>query len=143
MSRESALAQISAARGTLPREQIERAVRSFQATYAAKDWQGRAALLSEDVVFEDTVGVPPPAIGREAAAEYFRLIIGSGWNVEMTPQQIIVMGDEAFVITRGCWGVAGEDPARLMLIHNFKFNAHGEICHVRIAYDEGCLEAPA
>lgn len=139
MSRESALAQIAAARGRFPRAQIEAAVRAFQATYAAKDWAARAALLSDDVVFEDTIGVPPPAIGREAAAEYFKLIIGTGWDVEMEPEKIIVMGDEAFVITRGRWGVAGEVPAQLHLIHNFRFNERGEIAHVRIAYDEGCL----
>ena len=139
MSRQAALDQIAAAKGKLPRDQIERAVRAFQATYTAKDWRKRADLLAEDVIFEDTVGVPPPAIGRQAAADYFRLIIESGWNVEMTPEKIIVMGDEAFVITRGAWGVAGEVPARLTLIHNFKFNERGEIQHVRIAYDEGCL----
>jgi ketosteroid isomerase-like protein len=139
MSRDSALAQIAAARGKRPRGTIENAVRAFQATYANKDWQGRAALLAEDVIFEDTVGVPPPAIGREAAAEYFRLIIGSGWDVRMKPEKIIIMGDEAFVITRGSWGVSGEIPARLHLIHNFRFNERGEIAHVRIAYDEGCL----
>ena|ERR1700756_3819255 len=139
MSREAALQQINAAKGHLPRKQIEQAVRMFQATYATKDWHSRAALLSEDVIFEDTVGVPPPAVGREQAANYFRLIIDSGWDVEMTPERIIVMGDEAFVITRGAWGVAGETPARLMLIHNFRFNQSGEIAHVRVAYDEGCL----
>ena len=140
MSRQSALDQIAAARGSLPRDHIEHAVRAFQATYARKDWAARAALLSDDVVFEDTVGVPPPAIGRQAAADYFKLIIGTGWDVNMEPEKIIVMGDEAFVLTRGSWGVVGEVPARLQLIHNFRFNAQGEIAHVRIAYDEGCLE---
>lgn len=141
MTRDAALAQISAAKGSLDRATIERAVRAFQATYARKDWQGRAALLSPDVVFEDTVGVQPPAMGRDAAAKYFKLIIDSGWNVEMVPEKIIVMGNEAFVITQGRWGVEGDEPARLMLIHNFKFNEKGEICHVRIAYDEGCLHS--
>lgn len=36
-------------------------------------------------------------------------------------------------------GIRGEVPAHLHLIHNFRFNEHGEIAHVRIAYDEGCL----
>ncbi|WP_311269574.1 nuclear transport factor 2 family protein [Sphingobium sp. WCS2017Hpa-17] len=139
MSVQAAHDQIAAARGRLPRETIEGAVRAFEATYARKDWETRAALLSQDAVFEDTVGVPPPAIGRQAAADYFRLIIASGWNVEMRPRQIIVMGDEAFVITDGQWGVEGEAPVKLMLIQNFKFNENGEICHVRIAYDEGCI----
>lgn len=139
MSRQAALDQIAAARGSLPRASIKEKVRAFQATYTAKDWQARAALLSEDVVFEDTVGVPPPAIGREAAADYFKQIIDLGWAVEMVPERIIVMGNEAFVITRGAWGVEGEEPARLTLIHNFKFNDDGEIAHVRIAYDEDCL----
>jgi ketosteroid isomerase-like protein len=139
MSRRAALDQIAAARGSLPRPQIEAAVRAFQATYAAKDWRRRADLLSEDVVFEDTVGVPPPANGREAAAAYFKLIIESGWDVEMIPERIIIMGDEAFVVTRGRWGVTGTEPAHLHLIHNFKFNDRGEIAHVRVAYDENCL----
>jgi ketosteroid isomerase-like protein len=139
MSREAALAQIAAARGRLACSRIEATVRAFQRSYAAKDWAGRAALLSKDVIFEDTVGVPPPAIGRAAAAEYFRLIIESGWIVEMEPEKIIIMGDEAFVLTRGAWGIAGDEPARLQLIHNFRFNDEGEIVHVRVAYDEGCL----
>lgn len=139
MSRQAAMDQIAAARGSLTRDLIEERVRAFQATYAVKDWRARAALLSQDVVFEDTVGVPPPAIGRQAAADYFKAIIDLGWAVEMVPERIIVMGNEAFVLTRGAWGVEGEDPARLLLIHNFKFNAAGEISHVRVAYDEDCL----
>ena len=140
MSRQAALEQIAAARGTLPRALIEDKVRTFQASYARKDWRGRAALLSADVVFEDTVGVPPPAIGREAAERYFKLIIDLGWAVEMVPERIVVMGNEAFVLTRGAWGIEGEEPARVSLFHNFVFNAAGEICHVRVAYDETCLE---
>jgi hypothetical protein len=35
--------------------------------------------------------------------------------------------------------IEGDPPARLLLIHNFKFNEQGEIRHVRIAYDEQCL----
>lgn len=139
MSRQAALDQIHAARGSLGRAYIEEKVRSFQASYARKDWRARGSLLSEDVIFEDTVGVPPPAIGRDAAEVYFRQIIDAGWAVEMLPEKIIVMGNEAFVITRGAWGVEGEEPARLHLIHNFRFNDAGEIAHVRIAYDEGCL----
>lgn len=139
MSRQAALDQIAAARGTLARELMEARIRAFLATYATSDWQARAALLSADVVFEDTVGVPPPAIGREAAADYFKAIIDLGWRIEMAPERIVIMGHEAFVLTRGSWGVAGEDPARLNLIHNFKFNDAGEIDHVRIAYDEHCL----
>ncbi|MGI9305185.1 MAG: nuclear transport factor 2 family protein [Gammaproteobacteria bacterium] len=140
MSRESALQQIAAARGSLARETIEAKVRQFLATYAARDWELRASLLSEDVIFEDTVGVPPPAVGRAAAAEYFQIIINMNWHIEMKPRHIIVMGNEAFSITRAQWGVEGEQPAKLILIHNFKFNPAGEISHVRIAYDEGCLE---
>lgn len=139
MSRESALEQIAAARGSLPRDLLVSRVRAFLATYASKDWEGRSALLSEDVVFEDTVGVPPPAIGRKAAAKYFKAIIDSNWVIEMLPKKIAVMGDEAFSLTRGTWGAEGEEPARLHLFHNFKFNEAGEIWHVRIAYDEECL----
>lgn len=139
MSRQAALDQIAAARGRLPRALIVEKVHAFAATYAAKDWRARAALLSADVVFEDTVGVPPPAIGREAAAAYFKLIIDLGWAVDMTPERVVVMGEEAFVLTRGAWGIEGDEPARLTLIHNFRFNERGEICHVRVAYDETCL----
>ena len=77
MSKERALDQIAAARGKLPRDTITATVRAFQATYAARDGRKRAELLSDDVIFEDTVGVPPPAVGREAASAYFRLIIAS------------------------------------------------------------------
>lgn len=139
MSKEAACLQIAAARGSVPREQIEAAVRAFQATYVRKDWKARAALLSPDVIFEDTVGVPPPAIGRTAAADYFQMIINTGWNVEMEPEKVVAMGNEAFVITNAQWGAPSEPPVRLMLIHNFKFNEQGEISHVRIAYDEGCI----
>ncbi|NIB38993.1 SnoaL-like domain-containing protein [Pseudomaricurvus alkylphenolicus] len=140
MKNPLALKQINDARGTLSREQIERKVRDFQASYANKDWQTRAALLSNDVVFEDTVGVPPPAIGREAAAEYFQSVIAYGINVNMTAEKIIVMGNESFVLTRAIWWKDGDEPERLLLIQNFKFNDDGEMCHIRIAYDEGCLE---
>ncbi|GGC07084.1 hypothetical protein GCM10011494_27190 [Novosphingobium endophyticum] len=45
------------------------------------------------------------------------------------------------VVTQGCWGVEGDEPTRLMLIHNFKLNKKGAIFHVRIGYDEGCLHS--
>ncbi len=139
MAHEASRGQIAAAKGKFERAFIVEKVKAFQASYAAKDWQARAALLSVDVIFEDTVGVPPPAIGREAAAAYFRLIIDAGWSIEMVPERIVVMGDEAFVVTRGAWSAGDEAPSRLILIHNFKFNRAGEISHVRIAYDEECL----
>ena len=139
MAHEASLAQIAAAKGRFDRDFIVARVRAFQASYAAKDWKGRASLLSDDVIFEDTVGVPPPAIGRSAAEEYFKLIIDSGWDIEMTPERIVVMGDKAFVVTIGSWSFDGAPPSRLLLIHNFRFNAQGDICHVRIAYDEDCL----
>jgi len=45
MSGEAALNQIAAAQGRLSRDYIADRVRAFQATYAVKDCQGRAALL--------------------------------------------------------------------------------------------------
>jgi len=57
----------------------------------------------------------------------------------MVPERIAVMADEAFVLTRAAWGVIAAEPARLHLFRIFKFNGEGEICHVRIAYDETCL----
>jgi len=137
---EATMGQINDAQGKLPREAIVKAVLAFQATYPTKDWEARAALLSEDVIFEDTVGVPPPAIGRDAAREYFRMIIGYGWDIEQQPERLIVMGDEAFVLTRARWNMPGEEPIGLALFHNFKFNDKGEIRHVRIAYDKESLE---
>jgi|GEM_PF-4051692 len=139
MKNQLALNQIAQARGSLDREHIERCVHTFQATYATKDWQTRTELLSDDIVFEDTVAVPPPAIGKEQAAAYFRSIIDYGINVEMSPEKIIVMGNESFVITRASWSSASHAPEHLLLIHNFKFNDDGKICHIRSAYDEGCL----
>jgi hypothetical protein len=143
MSREATLAQIAAAKGLHPRALIVERVMAFEATYARKDWRGRATLLAEDVIFEDTVGVPPPAIGRAAAEDYFRLVIGLGWTIEMIPERIVVMGDEAFVLTHAAWAEPGTPIVHVDLIHNFRFNARGEIAHVRIAYDEGCIRPGA
>ena len=140
VSHDIALSQIAAARGSVPRNQIENAVNQFLSSYATADWKTRTSLLSEDVVFEDTVGVPPPAVGRDEAEAYFRSVLDAGIEIQMEPLQIIIMGNEAFTTTRAAWGYKGNQPECLRLVQNFHFNENGEICRVRIAYDEGCFE---
>ena len=139
MSKTATLAQIAAAKGKHPRDHIVRMVETFAATYASRDWNRRADLMSQDVVFEDTVGVPPPAIRRDSARDYFKRMVETGWSIVLAPERIAVMGDEAFVLTYAAWGQAGEPQTQLYLFHNFQFNEAGEISRVRIAYDEESL----
>ena len=140
MAHEIALQQIAAAKGVHERAFIVEKVEKFLKSYAEQDWQGRAELLSDDVIFEDTVGVPPPAACRVEAADYFKSIIDAGFQIAMMPKRIILMGNEAFTVVHATWCAPESEEESVCLVQNFKFTESGHICHVRVAYDESCLE---
>lgn len=135
MSRDSALAQVAAIPETVPRARIEAAIHAFLASYAAKDADARIALFGDDPHFEDPVGAPPVR-GRENLEKFFRDTIASGWDIAMEAEKIIRSGNEALSITKAQWGLPGTEPARLMLVQHFVFDAAGKIASLRIFFDE-------
>jgi len=135
MSRESALAQAAAVPTTVTRGHVEHAIKTFLASYAARDVDTRIALFADGIVFEDPVGAEPVR-GRDNLRQFFRATIDSGWNIAMASEKIVKSGNEALSVTKASWGVPGTEPARLTLIQNFAFDDAGKITRLRIFFDE-------
>lgn len=135
MSRESALAQANAVPTTVTRAHLEHAIRTFLASYAAKDVATRIALFADEIEFEDPVGAEPVR-GRANLEEFFKATIGNGWDIAMEAEKIIKSGNEGLSFTRARWGVTGTEPAKLTLVQNFVFDQAGKITKLRIFFDE-------
>ena len=138
MSREAALAQANAVPTTLARGRVEKSIRTFLSTYAAKDVETRGALFGDQVVFEDPVGAEPIR-GKDRLLAFFDATVGSGWDIAMESEKIIKSGNEALSVTKAQWGLAGTEPARLTLIQHFAFDDAGKIVSLRIFFDEATI----
>lgn len=142
MSRESALEQAAAVPTSVARDTIETAIHAFLGSYPAQnldDVAKRAALFADDVIFEDPVGATP-VHGKTALIEFFKGPLNAGMIINMRSEKIIVSGNEAISLTKASWGMAGQEPARVQIVHNFALNAAGKISRVRIFFDAGCVE---
>jgi ketosteroid isomerase-like protein len=135
MSRDSALAQANAVPTSVTRAHAEHAIRTFLASYAAKDVDTRIELFADDIIFEDPAGAEPVR-GKADLDSFFRATIGNGWDIAMESEKIIKSGNEALSFTRAEWGLSGTEPARLTLVQNFAFDAAGKIIKLRIFFDE-------
>jgi ketosteroid isomerase-like protein len=142
MSRESALEQAAAVPTSVTRATIETAIHAFLSSYPAQtldDVARRAALFADDIIFEDPVGAAP-VHGKAALVEFFKGPMTAGMIINMRSDKIIVSGNEAISLTSASWGMAGQQPARVQIVHNFALNATGKITRVRIFFDEGCVQ---
>jgi ketosteroid isomerase-like protein len=141
---ESAYAQVRAVPHINSRGAVEHAVNSFLNSYparSAEDAEQRAALLSEDVVFEDPVG-STPVVSRTAMLEFFKYPLSANLKITMRSTKIIVSGDEAISFTEATWGPEGAPDEGLVhvdLIHNFVIDPQGKISRIRVFYDEYCM----
>lgn len=141
MSKQSALAQIGAVALPVPRERIVETIRTFFASYPATspaDIDRRTALFAEGAVFEDPVGATP-LVGPAALRQFFEGAVAAGWVIHMVPQRIIVCGGEAVSLTKASWGVAGETPAQVEIVHTFAFDDAGKMTSLRVFFDQGTI----
>ncbi len=141
MSRESAIAQAAAVPHSVERDVVEVGVRNFFSSYPAADVAAvgrRLDLFADDAVLEDPVGAAP-TVGKEALRQFFTYPMTVGIIIHMRSDRIIVSGDEAISLTSASWGKAGEEPAKVQVVHNFAFAPDGRITRVRIFFDAGCV----
>lgn len=138
-AKEGVLAQIASVKSSNPREQMEKTVRTFLASYARQDVDTRIALFADDIHFVDLIGVEP-MIGKPMLDKFFRDTIAFGFDIEMNPERIICIGDEALSVTRAAWGMKGQEKARLTIYQAFTFNQEGKIKQIRVYFDANCVE---
>lgn len=138
-AKEGVLAQIASVKSSTPREQMEKTVRTFLASYARQDVDTRIALFADDIHFVDLIGVEP-MIGKPALDKFFRDTIAYGFDIEMNPEKIIIIEDEALSVTRAAWGMKGQEKARLTIYQAFSFDGQGKIRQIRVYFDASCVE---
>jgi limonene-1,2-epoxide hydrolase len=138
-AKEGVLAQIASVKSSNPREQMEKTVRTFLASYGKKDVDTRIALFADDIHFVDLIGVEP-MIGKPMLDKFFRDTIAFGFDIEMNPERIICIADEALSVTRAAWGMTGQEKARLTIYQAFTFNQEGKIKQIRVYFDANCVE---
>jgi steroid delta-isomerase len=142
MSKQAALAQIEAVPSPVERNQMIDVIRTFFKSYPAKDdtdIECRTALFADDVVFEDPVGAPP-VVGKPALRKFFKDAVSSGWIIYMASERIVVCGQEAVSLTDASWGLAGQEPARVKIVHTFGFDDDGRISSLRVFFDQGTIQ---
>ena len=97
------------------------------------------ALFADDIHFVDLIGVEP-MIGKAALDRFFRDTIAYGFDIEMNPERIVIIADEALSVTRAAWGMTGQEKARLTIYQAFSFNQEGKIKQIRVYFDANCVE---
>lgn len=138
-AKEGVLAQIASVKSSNSREHMETTVRSFLASYARKDVDTRIGLFADDIHFVDLIGVEP-MIGKPMLEKFFRDTIAYGFDIEMNPERIVIIEDEALSVTRAAWGMTGQEKARLTIYQAFSFNKQGKIKQIRVYFDANCVE---
>jgi steroid delta-isomerase len=142
MSKEAAIAQIGAVSSKVERSHIVKTLRTLFQSYPARvdaDIDRRAALFAEGVVFEDPVGADP-IVGKAALRKFFKDTVDAGWVIHMASQRIVVCGQEAISLTNASWGLAGQEPARVEMVHTFVFDDDGRIRSLRVFFDQDTVQ---
>jgi ketosteroid isomerase-like protein len=137
-ARDMVLGQLGRVPTTAPRAGIEAAVLRFCAAYSAGDVAGRVALCGPSVRFEDPVGITV-ADGRDALEAFWTGLAGRGLSLDLAPERVIVVGDEALALAHMEIRPPGADPARLFLALHLTFDGDGLITGIRSFFDPACL----
>jgi steroid delta-isomerase len=119
---------------TVARQRIDATLDAFQRTYDQPDLFGRFALFSDDIVFEDPVGLVR-ASGRAELEAFFRSTFDNGVGIVRRPLERIVVGDQALERFDMRLEKAGLAPETLPHIALYEFNAAGLIRRLRVYFD--------
>jgi ketosteroid isomerase-like protein len=132
------LGQLARVPGTIPRAEIEAVVTAFAATYATGDVAGRAALCAPDIRFEDPAGIVL-AQTREDLTAMWDGLVARGLALELVPERVIVVGDEALALAHMEIRPPDAEPGRLFLALHFTFDADWAIARLRTFFDASGL----
>jgi hypothetical protein len=133
------LGQLARVPTTVARPAIEAAVAAFAATYATGDVSARTALCAPGVRFEDPVGITL-ATDRDELAAFWTGLAERGLALDLVPERVIVVGDEALALAYMAIRPPGAEAARLFLALHFTFDADGLITGIRVFFDGASLD---
>ncbi len=138
MLRDVFLATYGAIKPTVSREHIEQTVRTYLASYAGNDIEGRRSLFADDVVAEEPIGAVRIE-GLDALTGFWRGSVDAGWKCANHLQRLVVNGDEAMVHFRSDLSLTGEGAVTLEVFETLVFNDKGRIQRLRAYNDVTCL----
>lgn len=120
------------------RDHMDLVVREYMATYRSADVDARAALLADEVRFEDPVG-NVVGTSKDSAVAFFRATLDLGFSMDLRPVRVISVGNDALAITKLSLRRDDLDAADLDLLIRFVFDADGLITAVQTFFDESCI----
>jgi len=123
----------------LSREHMEQAARKYLVSYLTADIDGRAALFAEDAIFEDPVGAPPIR-GLPAIVKFWEGAKDIRWWAAHDVRRVVVCGNEVMLHFVSTMRVPGLKQSSMEVFEQQVFNEAGKIAHVRVYFDENCLQ---
>lgn len=123
----------------LSRDHMEQAARKYLVSYLTADIDGRAALFAEDAIFEDPVGAPPIR-GLPAIVKFWEGAKDIRWWAAHDVRRVVVCGNEVMLHFVSTMRVPGLKQSAMEVFEQQVFNEAGKIAHVRVYFDENCLQ---
>jgi steroid delta-isomerase len=124
--------------GTVSREHMEQAARTYLVSYLDADIDRRAALFAEDATFEDPVG-STVLRGLDAIVKFWQGAKDIRWWAAHDVRRIVVTGNEVMLHFVSTMRVPGLETSRMEVYEVQAFNAAGKICRVKAYFDAACL----
>jgi len=124
--------------GTVSRDHMEQAARTYLVSYLDADIDKRAALFAEDATFEDPVG-SPPLRGLDAIIKFWQGAKDIRWWAAHDVRRVVVTGNEVMLHFVSTMKVPGLQTSRMEVYEVQAFNAAGKICSVKAYFDVACL----
>lgn len=129
---------IMAPAGTVSRDHMEQAARTYLVSYLDADIKKRAALFAEDATFEDPVG-GTLVRGLDAIIKFWEGATDIRWWAAHDVRRVVVTGNEVMLHFVSTMKVPGLTTSRMEVYEIQAFNAAGKICSVKAYFDEACL----
>lgn len=130
--------QIGAVPRTVPRQKVDDVIRRYFESYERNDVEARVALFTDDLVFEDPVGMRL-ASTKDELRRFFRSLQDRGVSLSFSAERVVVVGDacliESRVVVRGNDG----DGVPLTVFVTLYFAPDGHIQQLRSFFDENCI----
>ncbi len=124
--------------GSVSREHMEQAARTYLVSYLDADIEKRATLFSQDATFEDPVG-STVLRGLDAIIKFWQGAKDIRWWAAHDVRRVVVTGNEVMLHFVSTMKVPGLETSRMEVYEVQAFNAAGKICSVKAYFDVTCL----
>lgn len=129
---------IMAPAGTVSRDHMEQAARTYLVSYLDADIEKRTALFAEDATFEDPVGTTPLR-GLDAIIKFWQGARDIRWWAAHDVRRVVITGNEVMLHFMSTMKVPGLETSRMEVYEVQAFNAAGKISSVKAYFDVACL----